>query len=68
MKEFKLECKPFKLRTGEWMPEVHLLEYYSGKFHTTKLMAPEEIKFNTEVEAHDYSESMAHKWLKDKYL
>ena len=68
MTEYRWECKQYQLKNGKWVPMVHLHEYVSGRLEVTKLLAPEGVQFDTEEQACHYSEAMARKWLKDKYL
>ncbi len=62
------EPKQYELKTGQWVPKVHLYETVPGGIEASLLMAPENRRFATEGEAREYSIAMARKWIKDKYL
>ncbi len=66
--KFAWKCKHYQLKAGKWVPMVHLHEYVEGTLEVTQLLAPEGKQFDTEEQAQQYSEAMARKWLKDKYL
>jgi hypothetical protein len=68
MVDFKWKCKQYQLKTGKWVPEVYLYEHDAGELKVTSVLAPKGIEFDSEDEARSYSEAMAKKWLKDKYL
>ncbi len=68
MAHFKWECKHYQLKNGKWIPMVHLHENRGNELEVSQLLAPEGKDFDTEEQARLYSEKMAKKWLKEKYL
>jgi hypothetical protein len=65
MPSFKWICKHHQLKTGDWVPEVHLYEEAAGAIEVVRLLAPEGRQFPTEGEAITYCEMMVQKWIKD---
>jgi hypothetical protein len=62
------DCKQYQLKTGKWVPLVHLYQDSGGALEVLRLFAPEGKQCETEEEARAYSEGMARKWLHDRYL
>lgn len=64
MSKYKLLNKSYQLKSGKWVPEVHLCEETAEGMDVFRLLAPEERQFTTKKEAENYCELFIKKWIK----
>ena len=64
MSKFKWINKSYKMKFGNWVPEVQLCEETSEGMEVSRLLAPEARQFQTEAESIAYCEIMVSKWIK----
>ena len=66
MPNYKWLNKSYRLKSGNWIPEIHLCEETPGGMEVFRLLAPEGRQFSTEQVVADYCEIMVSKWIKLK--